>query len=293
MARVLAVGIAALDIVNEVEGYPAEDAEVRACVQSFRRGGNATNSLVVLSQLGHECEWAGVWLDRPEAAPILEDLAYHRIGMQYCSKAAEGRMPVSCITLNRATGSRTIVHYRDLREYDLRSFQKITLDGFDWVHFEGRNIEETLAMMRLVGRAAPGLPVSLEVEKNRAGMERLFPFADLILFSRAIARDLGLEPEGLLQHVKVLAPQADLVCSLGEQGATGLDSAGSPVNCRAREPAKVIDTIGAGDTFNAGMIDARLRGARFGQALQFACSLAGNKCGQSGFRGLPVPARDF
>ena len=66
MARILGVGIATLDIINTVDGYPAEDSEVRAIHQRICRGGNATNTLVVLSQLGHRCAWAGVLADEPD-----------------------------------------------------------------------------------------------------------------------------------------------------------------------------------------------------------------------------------
>ena len=38
MAKVLAVGIATLDIVNEVDTYPDEDAEVRALAHSYACG---------------------------------------------------------------------------------------------------------------------------------------------------------------------------------------------------------------------------------------------------------------
>lgn len=41
MARVLAIGIATLDIVNLVSVYPTEDSEVRALDQRVTRGGNA------------------------------------------------------------------------------------------------------------------------------------------------------------------------------------------------------------------------------------------------------------
>jgi ketohexokinase len=50
------VGIATLDIINVVDTYPAENSEVRALSQQKVRGGNATNSLVVLSQLGYQCQ---------------------------------------------------------------------------------------------------------------------------------------------------------------------------------------------------------------------------------------------
>ena len=47
--RILGVGIATLDLINEVERYPPEDAEVRALTQRRSRGGNAANTLAVLS----------------------------------------------------------------------------------------------------------------------------------------------------------------------------------------------------------------------------------------------------
>ena len=57
------------------------------------------------------------------------------------------------------------------------AFARIPLQTFEWVHFEGRNVPETLLMMQHVQRRAPDLPVSLEVEKSREGIEQLFPFA--------------------------------------------------------------------------------------------------------------------
>ena len=63
MSNILAVGIATVDIINTVEHYPAADDEVRAVAQSIRRGGNASNTLVLLAALGHRCSWAGTLAD--------------------------------------------------------------------------------------------------------------------------------------------------------------------------------------------------------------------------------------
>ena len=59
MARILGVGVATVDIINSLDQYPLEDQKLRINSRSIKRGGNAANSLVILSQLGHQCAFAG------------------------------------------------------------------------------------------------------------------------------------------------------------------------------------------------------------------------------------------
>jgi ketohexokinase len=122
MALIIGIGIATLDIINTTDGYPGEDAEVRALSQSIRRGGNVTNTLTVLSQLGHRCQWAGTLGDDFSTGIIKSDLQRQQIDFRRSTVISAGRAPTSCITLNKNNGSRTIVHFRDLPEYSFEHF---------------------------------------------------------------------------------------------------------------------------------------------------------------------------
>lgn len=285
MANILGVGIATVDVINTVANFPAEDSETRALSQRVTRGGNATNTLVVLSQLGHHGWWAGTIATEPDAQIILSDLARYGIDTRYCQSLPHGKVPTSYVTLNQQNASRTIVHYRQLPEFDYEFFSRIPLSMFEWIHFEARNIADTRLMLGHVREQVPHIRVSLEVEKPREHIDSLFSFPDVILFSQVFARSRGADSAAeFLKQVRLQYElQADLYCSWGSVGADVLTRKNEAVHCPASQRIKIVDTLGAGDTFNAAVIDGYLRRFDVGQILRHACSLAGKKCGNLGF----------
>lgn len=296
MAAILSVGIAALDIVNEVDGYPAEDSEVRAVDQRVRRGGNAANTAHVLAQLGHRAAWAGLWADEPDGRRIISDLAGHGVDTGPARRVEYGKSPTSYVTLNRANGSRTIVHYRNLPEYDAEAFAAVDLHPYDWVHFEARpNVEAVGAMMRRVRSEQPHAGISLEVEKHRQQVERLLEIPDAVLFSPDVARAWGYgDPDSLLDDLDPARVPGLRVCTWGNQGASADDNAGRRHRIPAYPPPRVVDTLGAGDTFNAAVIDGLVHHRDLADTLDSASRLAGAKCGMSGLDGVAAAAgREF
>lgn len=53
---ILTVGLICLDIINFCDRYPQEDEDIKAIDQKWSQGGNATNTSLVLTLLGRECE---------------------------------------------------------------------------------------------------------------------------------------------------------------------------------------------------------------------------------------------
>ncbi|MCG7922361.1 MAG: PfkB family carbohydrate kinase [Candidatus Thiodiazotropha lotti] len=281
--RILAVGVATLDIVNRVEAYPQEDQEIRAISQSRRRGGNACNSLTVLSRLGHSCSWAGVMADDEASRFILDQLHSVQIDTRWVRVESGGMTPTSYITTAEASGSRTIVHYRQLSEFSYEDFAEIDLQAYDWVHFEGRNPQATLKMLQQLRQQYPNLQVSLELEKPRPGLEQALPYVDVVLISRAYSMAKGIaDAQQLFDHITPMIRQALCYLAWGEHGSWMLDRDRGVHFEQAVKPAKVVDTLGAGDVFNAGVIHALFEWLDPLEALRYGNRIAGEKCGRDG-----------
>lgn len=282
MARVLCVGIATLDLVFTVAHYPREDEEIRAQRLRVTRGGNAANTAVVLAGLGHGAAFAGVLAQAEETAFIMRDFQRHGVDASDCV-IRPGKPPTSAVLLT-PSGSRTIVHYRDLPELACEDFTRLDLARFDWIHFEGRNPDALACMLDHVRRSRPQLPISLEAEKPRPGLEALLGRCDVLLTGRAFAHALGHdEPTAFLKALRAQAPRPLIFAGWGEAGAWALEGTDAPLHTPAFPPPRVVESLGAGDTFNAGVIHGLLTGRPLAETLRGAARLAGRKCGQEGF----------
>ena len=94
-------------------------------------------------------------------------------------------------------------------------------------------------------------------------------------------KDLAETAEWIRSH---MPENSRLVIKRGSRGAMGLNKKGM-VSATAR-PVEVRDSIGAGDTFNAGYLDACLNGAGLRDALEAGCNLASTVISRSPRNGI-------
>ncbi|XP_029005973.1 ketohexokinase isoform X4 [Betta splendens] len=293
--KVMCVGLVCLDIISVVDKYPEEDTDSRCLSQRWQRGGNASNSCTVLSLLGASCAFMGSLSSGPVAEFVLEDFQKFHIDVSLISENAQFSLPTSVVISSISTGSRTILHMnRNLPDVTADDFSKVNLHHFKWIHWEGRNAEEQVKMIQQVeayncSLAQPQrITVSLEIEKTRETLYQMFPHGDVVFVSKDVARHFGFDSaeaalRGLYHRVK---PGAVLICAWAEKGADALGADGFIIHSDAFPPETLVDTLGAGDTFNAAVIYTLSNGGGLQDALTFGCRVAGKKCGFHGYENI-------
>ncbi|XP_004627475.1 ketohexokinase isoform X2 [Octodon degus] len=293
--QILCVGLVVLDVISVVDKYPEEDTDRRCLSQRWQRGGNASNSCTVLSLLGAPCAFMGSLAPGHVADFVLDDLRRYSVDLRYTVFQTTGSIPTSAVIISEATGSRTILHaYRNLPDVSAKDFEKVDLTRFKWIHIEGRNASEQVKMLQRVEQYNAKLPpeqqirLSVEIEKPREELYQLFGYGDVVFVSRDLARHLGFQSaaealRGLYGRVR---KGATLICAWAEEGADALGPDGQLLHSDAFSPPRVVDTLGAGDTFNASVIFSLSRGNSMQEALRFGCQVAGKKCGLQGFDGI-------
>lgn len=219
----------------------------------------------------------------------------HGISFNHCPKHEGKESPNSYIILN-ANGSRTILHTNlGLPELTFEDFQQIeNIFNYSWIHFEGRPaIEEIQKMLQHLNNKPGNKPgISLEMEKLKRNYDPLLPYVNVIFVSKEYAQSLGFKSKlDLVQGLeskKKLKSDLRIICAWGEEGAAGKDSDGSIIDVPAFQPPNgdVIDTIGAGDTFNATVVSCLSQHKSLKEALTVGCQVAGTKVGQVGFKNL-------
>ncbi len=293
--KILSVGLVCLDVVNVVRSYPLEDTDQRSVDQYHFRGGNANNTCAVLVELGQTCEFFGTLADGALETSLMER-AFRDDGIDIskCVRFKEVLCPNSCVIVNAENASRTIIHTnKNLPELSAVDFEAKILPhlcDYDWIHFEGRNKDEVKLMIDSVRSASKDIVISVEVEKVGRGFEELIPFGDVVFVSKDVAKEHGAKDKEAAIRIfrDQLRPKAKLVVAWGEFGASAFDKAESAsyLSPAFPPPNGIVDTLGAGDSFNAGVILALRRRNKLSDALNFGCQIAGAKVGQRGFRGL-------
>ncbi|KAM0670566.1 hypothetical protein ACQRIU_000961 [Beauveria bassiana] len=290
-----------LEVLQQLNDVRPADASARGANRDVpnddpsRPGETAKNRLYLLACLPKQ--------DSPATRQVMQSFGNGTpISFKHCLYRADAAEAASSYIIRSSkTGSRTLVNYNALEEMTVAEFEAVARDfeaeGQSWWHFEGRIPETTLECIRILRRILPGSKISVEVEKpGRHGLRALAAEADVVFYSKVWAEDRGYD-SAMDCLTAEPAGQASLsVCPWGAGGAYAMSHlSGDQIHCPVEQQPDeitVVDSVGAGDTFIAGMLYGLTTGgcentpwdAR--RCVRFAVDLATLKVQREGFAGL-------
>ncbi|CAA9965374.1 ketohexokinase [Pyrenophora teres f. maculata] len=319
--HIVCVGAVYIDTILTVPHFPIEDEKLRAKGLSRRRGGNTANSLEVLSQLQNQDPRTTTETSGAVALHLLAVLPdEHSASAKFICESIPGvniagvslfrdgyeEAASSYIIQSQETQSRTIVSINQLPEMKFEEFKQrvetfassLATEEKVWVHFEGRTPEVMYPCAKFLRDTFPRFRISVECEKpERKDINKVARLADVVFYSKLWAEKNGFgDARALLETQREITREgAMLCCTWGSGGATALQKGTQEMwadvkawHTSGEEQAQVVDTIGAGDTFIAGMLFAINNHDewKLQKKLEFANELAGRKVLQEGFTDL-------
>jgi fructokinase len=245
---VLVVGESLVDIVHDADGGTREHA-----------GGSAANVAVALARLGRSVRFASSWADDPHGRMLADHLESAGVVM-----ATDPHALTRTATAAATIGADGAASY----EFDLEwRLNPVDAGQPTVVHLcsLGAVLEPGAdQVLDLVSRLRGTATISYDINARPAitgtgpdivaRVERMVAISDLVKASdedlAGLYPDLDLVEAGA--HLLSLGPAA-VVVTRGGDGATWMGTVHTVEV--ASVPVEVADTIGAGDTFGAGLID--------------------------------------
>lgn len=280
------IGDLGVDLVmGSLDGWPQIGTEVLLPRSELRAGGSAANTALALRHLGLPAHLISA-VGNDEFGQFLQ-AQFHglRTDLQRCEQAT-----TVSVGLMHACGERNFFtthgHLEQLSpEHVLAHLPPASTAGaivlLTGVFLLPQLRAAYVPLMQTI--SARGYQVALDTgwpsdhwtAANLALVASWLPLCDHLLINELEAlsitgaADLDTALAALAQAAK---PGASLIVKTGAQGVTGVQ-AGQRIDHRSAR-AEIFDTIGAGDSFNAGYLAVRQRGGTLAQALEAGCQAA-------------------
>jgi sulfofructose kinase len=285
---VVGLGQCSLDHVCLVDGLPQFTGKDRILDYTRLPGGQVATALLACTRLGLRSAFLGSVGDDDAAERVLEPLRQAGVDVGGVRVVAGCPTQLAVILLDRASGERTVLWYRDTRlALRLQDLSRASIERARALHLDGGDPEVGIWASKVAREA--GIPVILDVDTPVPGTAELLAHVDFPIVSHTFAERFfgsGSPREALRGLVGYGARMA--VVTLGEIGALGRYGEREIESPAYRVP--VVDTTGAGDVFHAAFVWALLEGSDAAGCLRAANAAAGMNCRAVGAQG-GLPSR--
>jgi len=273
-------------VLYPLRDFPVWGSEVITSRISWRPGGIG-NALLCLARLGVGVSAIANVGDDAIGQELLSTLEEAKIDVSHIERSPDVRTGIS-VCLGREDGERAFVtHLGHLNHLDIdlvlshreawKEAQCVLISGYFLLPSLGfAGTKKVIEEIHVGGKRVlfdTGWDINGWPERSREEVMRLLEGVDIFLPSLNEAQALSGEgsPEGCLEALFARCPN-QVIIKLGEAGSRAKTREG--VFRQPAFPVLPLDTTGAGDCFNTGVIFGLLRGWDMPQILRFANALA-------------------
>lgn len=280
-------------ILRGIKGFPELDKEKLASEGKITLGSSSAICAVGLSRLGVKVNFIGAVGEDILGEYILRFLDREKINIERVRRVNNADTGFT-VSLTYPENRALITYTGIMDDFTIdESDKEFICNSSDHIHissyFLQKNLQGDIKGL-FVKAKEKGITVSLDPgwdpeDKDWDRLFDLFPLVDILFVNEIEAKRIyysryGLEQSSIDTVSKELSKDVKtLVVKLGEKGALAIDN--GKRYFRSGFKVNVIDTTGAGDSFNAGFLYGILNGYDIEK-----CLLFGNACGALSCTGI-------
>jgi len=285
MPDIIVMGDINVDVIFTIPAYPLPGNEAIATSVQLHTGGSAVNTAIALAKMDMDVGFIGRVGSDPLANQVLEDLKSAGVDcrqVQVDRKVSTGMIFIAVTEDGERTmfGARGANSFTQAREIDPKYFASCR-----WIHlssysFLAHHQYETILAALDIAENSSYTRVSLDIGtepaiRSRSRILELLPRLDVILPNETEVALLG-QGRPIDESLRFLLNGQStnaVVTKLGSRGC--LLAIGEKRVAFPSFEVKVKDSTGAGDSFNAGVVMARLVGLSWEAAAALGNAMGG------------------
>lgn len=286
---VLVIGDVMVDVVVVPSGPLQHGSDTPSSIRSVG-GGSAANTACWLAALGRPVRLAAAVGRDAMGRGAVDEL--EAAGVVFAGSVDPERPTGSCVVIVDADGERTMLPDRGANDaLPVATVEAALADTPAWLHLSGYTLlddgSRPAALAAIATARAAGVPVSVDAS---SASPLLAVGGARFLGWIAGARMLFANDDELAALDGPVAAGRRAAVVVGKHGPAGSSWIEGDLRFRVPVPsAPVVDTVGAGDALDAGVIDAVLDGASPRDALEAGVAAAARAVRRAGAR--PEPQR--
>lgn len=266
MSKIIVVGSISTDFVVEVNKQPKTGETIEGNHFQTNFGGKGANQAIACARLGAEVHILGAVGEDAFGKRLLDNLSHNNISIEYIDTIDDQPSGSAFITL--VDGDNSIVYIAGANgQYNPEMLSKnlAQLKDSDMVLVQNETPEATVEKLITVC-TAHGIPVLYNPAPARKITSDLLEKVTFLTPNEAEFKELF--PGKDMEEVLMKYPNK-LIITLGSEGARFHDGH-TTITIPAEKVGKVVDTTGAGDTFNGAFAVAYISGQSIIESIQFA-----------------------